>query len=86
MGLARTGIRLFWHVPGDEDALPEPSVEAPPRPFETAAACLLLAYVVAMTVFAAPLMRQTDAIAAQLLAPEQYVNDIRGTTPQVRQP
>lgn len=86
MGLARTGIRLFWHVPGDEDALPEPSVEAPPRPFETTAACLLLAYVVAMTVLAAPLMRQTDAIAAQLLAPEQYVNDIRGTTPQVRQP
>lgn len=87
IGLTRTGIRLFWHVPGDDDAVPEPeSSEAPPRPFETAAASLLLAYVVAMAIFAAPLMRQTDAIAAQLLAPAQYLDDVRGTTPQVRQP
>jgi len=87
IGLTRTGIRLFWHVPGADEAPPEPeSSEAPPRPFETAAASLLLAYVVAMAIFAAPLMRQTDAIAAQLLAPAQYLDDVRGTTPQVRQP
>ena len=86
MGLTRTGIRLFWHVPGDEDAEPEPHPEAPARPFETTAASLLLGYVVLMSVFAAPLMRQTDAIAAQLLSPEQYLNDVRGTTPQLRQP
>ena len=87
MGLARTGIRLFWHVPGDDDSAPPPEPdEAPARPFETAATCLLLGYVVLMTVFAGPLMRQTDAIAAQLLAPDQYLQDVRGTTPQVRQP
>ncbi len=88
MGLTRTGIRLFWHVPGDDDTAPEPEphATAPARPFETAAACLLLGYVVAMSVFAAPLMRQTDAIAAQLLSPAQYLDDVRGTTPQVRQP
>ncbi|MEN5207048.1 monovalent cation/H+ antiporter subunit D [Stenotrophomonas terrae] len=88
MGLARTGIRLFWRVPGDDDAaIPDPEpVDAPARPFETTATCLLLGYVVLMSVFAAPLMRQTDAIAAQLLAPDQYLHDVRGTAPQVRQP
>lgn len=87
MGLARTGIRLFWHVPGDDDSAPPPEPdEAPARPFETAATCLLLGYVVLMTVFAGPLMRQTDAIATQLLTPDQYLQDVRGTTPQVRQP
>ncbi|MBD9535694.1 monovalent cation/H+ antiporter subunit D [Stenotrophomonas sp. STM01] len=88
MGLTRTGIRLFWHVPGDEDDAPEPEPQpaAPARPYETTAACLLLGYVVLMSVFAAPLMRQTDAIATQLLSPEHYLNDVRGTTPQMRQP
>lgn len=89
IGLTRTGIRLFWHVPGAEDDTAEPEAEpseAPARPFETTAACLLLGYVVLMSVFAAPLMRQTDAIAAQLLTPDLYLQDVRGTTPQVRLP
>lgn len=87
MGLVRTGIRLFWHVPGEDDAVPEPEpADTPRRPFETTAACLLLGYVLAMTVFAAPLMRQTDAIAAQLRTPDSYLQDVRGTQPQVRQP
>ena len=87
MGLVRTGIRLFWHVPGEDDAAPEPEpADTPRRPFETTAACLLLGYVLAMTVFAAPLMRQTDAIAAQLRTPDSYLHDVRGTQPQVRQP
>jgi multicomponent K+:H+ antiporter subunit D len=89
IGLTRTGIRLFWHMPGAEDEVagphPGPS-EAPARPFETAAACLLLGYVVAMSVFAAPLMRQSEAIATQLQAPDRYLQDVRGTLPQVRQP
>lgn len=86
--LTRTGIRMFWRVPGDEDDPPPPDDHpvAPARPFETAAACLLLAYVVAMSLFAAPLMRQTDAIAAQLLTPSSYTDEVRGTTPQVREP
>ena len=86
IGLVRSGIRLFWHVPGEDDAPPPPEGEVPTRPFETAATGALLVCALAMSVFAAPLMRQTDAIAAQLLAPQQYLHDVRGTTPQSRQP
>ncbi|MGE8219594.1 MAG: monovalent cation/H+ antiporter subunit D [Stenotrophomonas acidaminiphila] len=86
IGLVRSGIRLFWHVPGEDDAPPAPAGEVPARPFETAATTALLACALAMSVFAAPLMRQTDAIAAQLLAPQQYLHDVRGATPQSRLP
>jgi multicomponent K+:H+ antiporter subunit D len=86
IGLVRSGIRLFWHVPGEDDAPPPPEGEVPTRPFETAATGALLVCALSMSVFAAPLMRQTDAIAAQLLAPQQYLHDVRGTTPQSRQP
>ena len=86
IGLARSGIRLFWHVPGDDDAPAPPDADVPARPFETAATTLLLACTVAMSMFAAPLMRQADATAAQLLAPTHYLHDVRGTTPQMRQP
>ncbi len=39
-----------------------------------------------MTVGAAPLMRYTDAAAAQLHDPGAYVDQVRATTPQRRQP
>jgi len=47
---------------------------------------LLLAYGIGMTVAAAPLMRYTDATAAQLLQPSEYVQQLRATTPEIRQP
>jgi multicomponent K+:H+ antiporter subunit D len=85
IALVRSGIRLFWHVPGD-DAPPVPDPDVPARPFETAATTLLLACAVAMSLFAAPLMRQADATAAQLLSPQHYLLDVRGTVPQSRSP
>jgi len=86
MGLVRTGIRLFWHVPGTEDLPPEPALPTPPRPFETGAAALLLAYILIMSVFAGPLLNQTEKIAGQLLAPQHYLHDVSHTLPRTRPP
>lgn len=85
MGLARGGIRLFWRVPQPDPDAPPPR-KAPTRRVELLAACLLLLYGIGMTVFAAPLMRHTDAIAADLLDPSGYVEQVRATPPEIRQP
>ena len=85
MGLARGGIRLFWRVPLVDPEAPRPR-KAPTRRVELLAACLLLMYGVGMTVFAAPLMRHADAIASDLLAPSGYVDGVRATTPEIRNP
>ncbi len=85
MGVTRAGIRLFWRVPSAEDDAPPPR-RAPTRPVEVVAVALLLGYGIAMTVFAEPLMRHTRATADQLLQPGQYVDGLRATTPEIRQP
>ncbi len=88
MGLLRAGIRLFWRVPGPEEAT-QPELaqsKAPARPAEATAVVLLLGYGIAMTVAAGPLMRYTDATAAQLLQPGQYVEGLRTTVPEMRRP
>ncbi|GAB3065770.1 monovalent cation/H+ antiporter subunit D [Stenotrophomonas tumulicola] len=85
MGLARGGIRLFWRVPNIEPDAPKPR-KAPTRTVELFAASLLLLYGIGMTLFAAPLMRHTDAIASDLLQPSRYVEQVRATTPEIRQP
>ncbi len=85
MGLTRGGIRLFWRVPPVDPEAPKPR-KAPLRRVELCAACLLLAYGIGMTLAAAPLMRYTDATAAQLLHPSEYVQQLRATTPEIRQP
>ena len=43
-------------------------------------------YTIGMTLAAAPLMRYTDATAAQLLHPSEYVQQLRATAPEIRQP
>jgi len=86
MGLVRTGIRVFWHVPGAEDVAPEPEIEAPARPFETTAAALLLLYILVMTVFAAPLMQQATFTSVQLHTPQHYQHDTSTTLPKTRPP
>ena len=85
VGITRAGIRLFWRVPVQEDGVPPPR-KAPTRTVELFAAALLLCYGIGMSVFANPLMQYTDAMAAQLLTPQDYVGELRATTPEIRQP
>ena len=86
VGLSRSGSRLFWRTV--EDQRDTDSVDGQPRVtrMEFAATALLLALVVAMSVFPAPVLRYTTATAEQLLAPADYVREVRATTPQVRAP
>ncbi|KAF1686678.1 monovalent cation/H+ antiporter subunit D [Pseudoxanthomonas broegbernensis] len=95
VGLARAGTRLFWRVEPWPDATPERLAEytpadalapAPSRPLETAATMLLVGYGIAMALAAAPLLDYTRAAAAQLQAPGDYVQQVRGTVPVRREP
>lgn len=45
-----------------------------------------MSYGIAMSLFAGPLMQHTDAMATQLLQPQEYVNGLRATPPEIRQP
>ncbi|MCC7634225.1 monovalent cation/H+ antiporter subunit D [Stenotrophomonas rhizophila] len=85
VGITRAGIRLFWRVPIVEEDAPKPR-KAPTRTVELFAAALLLSYGIAMSVFAGPLMQHTDAMARQLLHPQEYVGPLRAATPEIRQP
>ena len=82
IGLSRTGTRLFWRVEAIGDGKPPPS----PRPIEVGATVLLLAYGVAMTVAAGPILRYTDATARQVLDPDSYIQRVQDTQPQIREP
>src|SRR5690606_15249202 len=91
IGLSRTGTRLFWRTARAEPApTPAPGEPAPREPRvrkrELFATTLLLGYGVAMSVFAAPVLEYTQAAARQLLAPDDYVREVRAATPAVRQP
>ena len=72
-------------MPPEEADAPKPR-KARLRRVELYAACILLACGLGMTLAAAPLMRYTDATAAQLLQPSEYVQQLRATTPEIRQP
>ena len=85
IGLSRTGSRLFWRTGREETR--EYEAEGPRvRAQEIAATILLLGYGVAMTLAPAPVLRYTTATAEQLLAPGEYVRQVRETTPQLRTP
>ncbi len=73
LGLARAGSTLFWHVRSD---LPSGASGAS-APLVLATS-MLLAASVAMSVFAAPLQRYTDAAAAQLLDRKAYADAVLG--------
>ncbi len=83
IGLARIGTRVFWRV---EKRRPDAADVPPPGRLEVVAIGILLAYGVAMTVAAAPILEFTRATAAQLLTPGAYLETMRGTTPQIREP
>ena len=73
LGLARAGSTLFWHVRTD---LPSGASGAS-APL-VAATCMLLAASVAMSVFAAPLQRYTQAAALQLADRKAYADAVLG--------
>jgi multicomponent K+:H+ antiporter subunit D len=73
IGLARAGSILFWNVRAD---LPATAAGASPRLI--VATLVLLAFSVAMSAFAEPLKRYTDAAAAQLLDRRAYAEAVLG--------
>jgi multicomponent K+:H+ antiporter subunit D len=73
VGLARAGSILFWHVRDDQ-----PGVASGSSPRLVGATLALLATTVAMTVFAAPIQRYTDAAARQLQDREAYARAVLG--------
>jgi multicomponent K+:H+ antiporter subunit D len=73
IGLARAGSILFWNVRADVPACPS---GASPRLI--VATLALLAAGVAMTAFAAPLQRYTQATATQLLDRAAYARAVLG--------
>lgn len=84
LGLARAGSLIFWKAhdantpvpdPAEEDG-PEPAEEADPPRLPFVPAYGLLALLIALTVFAGPAMRYTEATAAQLFAPEGYIDAV----------
>ena len=85
IGLSRTGSRLFWRT-GEEEARDSGDDAPRVRAQEIAATILLLGYGVAMTLAPAPVLRYTTAAAEQLLAPGEYVRQVRETSPQLRTP
>jgi len=78
-GYARAGSRLFWKA----HELAGPATPHPAQPLAFAAASALLAALVALTVFAAPVMRYLDATAAALHGPSAYIaaNALPGALP-----
>ncbi|MGH8074351.1 MAG: monovalent cation/H+ antiporter subunit D, partial [Lysobacter sp.] len=87
VGLTRAGTRLFWKIPPVAPAgYPDSGHRVLARPAETLATALLLAYGVAMSLAAAPIMAYAEASAVQLLDPAGYVEQLRATMPEVRKP
>jgi multicomponent K+:H+ antiporter subunit D len=74
VGLARAGSILFWNVRHDEGA----SAASGASPRLVLATIVLLAFSVAMSAFAEPLKRYTDAAATQLLDRRAYAEAVLG--------
>jgi len=79
--LARAGSALFWRI--DDDMV---AVRRPVRVAETTSVLLLLAYGVAMTVAAAPVLGYARKAADQLLAPQAVIERVQQTLPLYREP
>jgi multicomponent K+:H+ antiporter subunit D len=75
IALSRAGSRIFWKTEGER------AVAGHTNLAHITPVTLLLAMSVAMTVFAAPITRYAEATAAQLLAPQQYINAVLGIQP-----
>lgn len=86
VGFSRAGSAIFWKahsvtVPEGEE---EDPAEAPPQPILPMVAIGgLLAALIAVTVFAGPVNRYLALTAAQLFAPEPYINTVMQTPGKV---
>lgn len=76
VALSRTGTRLLWAMPAARACDGAPAGAPRDSRARLAACALLLAGVVAATVFAGPLKQYLDATAAQLFDREAYVHAI----------
>ncbi|MEX3840800.1 monovalent cation/H+ antiporter subunit D [Paraburkholderia sp. BR10882] len=76
VALSRTGTRLLWAIPAARAYDGAPATAPRGSRAKLAACALLLAGVVAATVFAGPLKQYLDAAAAQLLDRTAYVHAI----------
>ena len=88
IGLSRAGVRLFWRVPASAEHEPArvPPRRARMRPVETVATLLLLLLVLAMSLFAEPLLSQADAAAQQLQDAAGMIQQVQTTLPLERKP
>ncbi|MCF6443669.1 monovalent cation/H+ antiporter subunit D [Nereida sp. MMG025] len=78
VGFGRAGSTVFWKAKSIERPA---DAKAPQTPTAMSyiAVCGLLALLVAHTVFAGPMTRYTNAIAAQLYAPDAYISTVLDT-------
>jgi len=77
VGFARAGSTLFWKARSIEaETAPK---GAPPSALAAIAAGGLIALLIAHTVFAGPIYRYTEGAAAQLFAPEAYIDTVLNT-------
>lgn len=86
VGLVRAGSDLFWRPPPPAPEIAVARRPAATRPLETTATVLLLALGVLLSLGAAPVLEYTRAAGAQLLAPGDYVPQVRDTVPARRTP
>jgi multicomponent K+:H+ antiporter subunit D len=80
LALARAGSHLFWREPAGPAATPI----SPPRAAERVATSLLLAGLVALSVFAEPAARFARDAAAQLRSPATLAAGVLATEPRRR--
>jgi multicomponent K+:H+ antiporter subunit D len=82
VALARSGSHVFWEPP----AAPAAAQPARPGRLQLAAVMVLVGYGLVLTLAAAPVERYTRAAAEQLLAPADYIEQVRATRPGLRAP
>ncbi|MBE0452638.1 monovalent cation/H+ antiporter subunit D [Roseovarius autotrophicus] len=76
LGLAQAGSVVFWKTTDSADSAGTPPAPQPALPL---VACFtLLGGIVALAVFAGPVMRYLEAMAAQLHAPAAYIAAVLG--------
>ena len=78
LGFAQAGSMVFWNLAPETDDTPE-AAPAPQPALPLVAVCAMLGVIVALSVFAGPMMGYVEATAAQLHAPDGYIAAVLGT-------